>query len=259
MDSFLEVTPNDRLTFTGPFTDVVTAHMTLKNTSSNSVCFKVKTTAPKQFWASPNTGLIIPGDSKQIKVMMQPFKRFPSDSGRHKFQIQSCVAPAEDIQDFKSIWKNVDRSKILYNILRTTFIENMNGSSEEEHKKIVDGIVTNDVDILAGILDSLDVENIVLRQELEDARRELVKARKEIEDSRAAHSQTRFECEICLQQFTDIAGNRAPKVLRCGHTICSSCVNSLQQNNSVTCPFCRVVTSNLAEIYNNFIILGDNQ
>ncbi|EFP06079.1 hypothetical protein CRE_05895 [Caenorhabditis remanei] len=238
MESLLEVTPNDRLTFTGPFTDVVTAHLTLKNTSSNSVCFKVKTTAPKQFWASPNTGLIIPGDSKQIKVMMQPFKRFPSDAGRHKFQIQSCVAPDEDIQDFKSIWKNVDRSKILYNILRTTFIENMIPSSGVDSNTIIDGIVTN---------------------ELEDARRELVKARKEIEDSRAAHSQTRFECEICLQQFTDIAGNRAPKVLRCGHTICANCVNSLQQNNSVTCPFCRVVTSNLAEIYNNYIILGDNQ
>ena len=45
-------------------------------------------------------------------------------------------------------------------------------------------------------------------------RRELVAPRREIEENGVALSQTRHQCEICLEEFTDVAGNRAPKVLR---------------------------------------------
>jgi hypothetical protein len=45
----------------GPFTDVVTAELKLTNLSKKRICFKVKTTAPKQYCVRPNNGLIESG------------------------------------------------------------------------------------------------------------------------------------------------------------------------------------------------------
>ncbi|CAL2029696.1 hypothetical protein CAEBREN_16699 [Caenorhabditis brenneri] len=135
--SLLQVTPSRELVFTGPFTDVVTAHMTLKNTTSNPVCFKVKTTAPKQYCVRPNSGLLKTGDSKQITVMLQPLEGIPSDAGRHKFMVQSCVAPAEDIVDLEAIWKIVDPTELTYSKLMVTFVDKKNPASGDDNKTMM--------------------------------------------------------------------------------------------------------------------------
>lgn len=45
----------------GPFTDVVTTNLKLKNPSDRKICFKVKTTAPRRYCVRPNSGWIDPG------------------------------------------------------------------------------------------------------------------------------------------------------------------------------------------------------
>lgn len=50
----------------GPFTDVVTANLKLKNPSDRRVCFKVKTTAPRRYCVRPNSGVIDPGATVNI-------------------------------------------------------------------------------------------------------------------------------------------------------------------------------------------------
>lgn len=45
----------------GPFTDVVTTSLKLRNPSDKKVCFKVKTTAPRRYCVRPNSGVIDPG------------------------------------------------------------------------------------------------------------------------------------------------------------------------------------------------------
>lgn len=42
----------------GPFTEVVTSTLTLRNPTNDPVIFKVKTTAPKQYCVRPNSGLL---------------------------------------------------------------------------------------------------------------------------------------------------------------------------------------------------------
>jgi len=44
----------------GPFTEVVTADLSLINPSDKRVCFKVKTTAPKRYCVRPNSGVLEP-------------------------------------------------------------------------------------------------------------------------------------------------------------------------------------------------------
>ena len=50
----------------GPFTEVVTADLKLSNPSKKRICFKVKTTAPKQYCVRPNSGLIEPGTVTRV-------------------------------------------------------------------------------------------------------------------------------------------------------------------------------------------------
>lgn len=48
------------LLVSGPFTEVVSSELKLKNPSTKRVLFKVKTTAPKRYCVRPNSGLIEP-------------------------------------------------------------------------------------------------------------------------------------------------------------------------------------------------------
>ncbi|NP_001079410.1 VAMP associated protein A L homeolog [Xenopus laevis] len=57
--------PND-LKFKGPFTDVVTTNLKLRNPSDKKVCFKVKTTAPRRYCVRPNSGTIDPGSTVTV-------------------------------------------------------------------------------------------------------------------------------------------------------------------------------------------------
>uniref|UniRef100_A0A4W5KS34 Vesicle-associated membrane protein-associated protein A n=1 Tax=Hucho hucho TaxID=62062 RepID=A0A4W5KS34_9TELE len=79
----------------GPFTDVVTTNLKLKNPSDRRVCFKVKTTAPKRYCVRPNSGIIDVGATVTISVMLQPFDYDPNEKSKHKFMVQSIFAPPD--------------------------------------------------------------------------------------------------------------------------------------------------------------------
>ena len=50
----------------GPFNEVVTADLKLTNPSDKTVCFKVKTTAPKRYCVRPNSGVLDPKKSVTV-------------------------------------------------------------------------------------------------------------------------------------------------------------------------------------------------
>ena len=47
-----------------------------------------------------------------------------------------------------------------------------------------------------------------------------------------------FECTICLQSFTT-EEDHLPKILACGHNICSKSVSTLFEDRTIKCPVCR--------------------
>jgi hypothetical protein len=49
--------------------------ITLRNTSSSAVAFKVKTTAPLRFAVAPVSGLIQPGQSIDVRGVLRPLAR----------------------------------------------------------------------------------------------------------------------------------------------------------------------------------------
>ncbi|EGT54434.1 hypothetical protein CAEBREN_05862 [Caenorhabditis brenneri] len=129
--SLLQVIPNQKLVFTGPFTRITKADLQLRNISSSSVCFRVRTTAPEQYCVQPNSGFLRPGEWKRLTITLQPLEGTPPEAGRHKFMIQSCVPPPESFVDREEIWEEVDPADITMDKLTVTFLSRGNLGNEE--------------------------------------------------------------------------------------------------------------------------------
>uniref|UniRef100_A0A9J2P4P9 Major sperm protein n=1 Tax=Ascaris lumbricoides TaxID=6252 RepID=A0A9J2P4P9_ASCLU len=87
------------LLMVSPFTDVVTCQLNLRNPTDRQVCFKVKTTAPKQYCVRPNWGVINPGATTLVWIMLQPFDStsIEMEPAKHKFMVQSAFTPPGDV------------------------------------------------------------------------------------------------------------------------------------------------------------------
>ena len=44
-------------------------------------------------------------------------------------------------------------------------------------------------------------------------------------------------CQFCFEDYED-TGDRVPKILQCGHTLCHACVQHLVKDNKLCCPYC---------------------
>ncbi|KAF4024862.1 hypothetical protein G4228_016905 [Cervus hanglu yarkandensis] len=111
--------PGDPLK-TGPFTDVVTTNLKLRNPSDRKVCFKVKTTAPRRYCVRPNSGIIDPGLTVTVSVMLQPFDYDPNEKSKHKFMVQTIFAPP-NISDMEAVWKEAKPDELMDSKLRCVF------------------------------------------------------------------------------------------------------------------------------------------
>ncbi|KAG5838968.1 hypothetical protein ANANG_G00229380 [Anguilla anguilla] len=120
-DQVLLLEPQHELKFRGPFTDVVTTTLKLSNPTDRNVCFKVKTTAPRRYCVRPNSGVIDSGTSINVSVMLQPFDYDPNEKSKHKFMVQSLLAPPE-MTDMEVVWKDAKPEELMDSKLRCVFV-----------------------------------------------------------------------------------------------------------------------------------------
>ncbi|XP_057714456.1 VAMP (vesicle-associated membrane protein)-associated protein A, like [Corythoichthys intestinalis] len=120
LDQVLVLEPPSDLKFKGPFTDVVTTNLKLKNPSDRRVCFKVKTTAPRRYCVRPNSGVIEAGAAVNISVMLQPFDYDPNEKSKHKFMVQTIYAPP-NVTDMDALWKDAKPDDLMDSKLRCVF------------------------------------------------------------------------------------------------------------------------------------------
>ncbi|XP_035634417.2 vesicle-associated membrane protein-associated protein B-like isoform X1 [Oncorhynchus keta] len=104
----------------GPFSDVVNTTLKLSNPTDRNVCFKVKTTAPRRYCVRPNSGVIDAGTSINVSVMLQPFDYDPNEKSKHKFMVQSMLAPPE-MTDMEGVWKEAKPEELMDSKLRCVF------------------------------------------------------------------------------------------------------------------------------------------
>ncbi|CAB1449331.1 unnamed protein product [Pleuronectes platessa] len=119
-EQVLLLEPPHELKFRGPFSDVVTANLKLANPTDRNVCFKVKTTAPRRYCVRPNSGIIDAGTSINVSVMLQPFDYDPNEKSKHKFMVQSLLAPP-DMTDMEGVWKEAKPDELMDSKLRCAF------------------------------------------------------------------------------------------------------------------------------------------
>lgn len=119
-EQILVLDPPTDLKFKGPFTDVVTTNLKLRNPSDRKVCFKVKTTAPRRYCVRPNSGIIDPGSTVTVSVMLQPFDYDPNEKSKHKFMVQTIFAPP-NILDMEAVWKEAKPDELMDSKLRCVF------------------------------------------------------------------------------------------------------------------------------------------
>ncbi|NP_001267164.1 vesicle-associated membrane protein-associated protein A [Pan troglodytes] len=116
-EQILVLDPPTDLKFKGPFTDVVTTNLKLRNPSDRKVCFKVKTTAPRRYCVRPNSGIIDPGSTVTVSVMLQPFDYDPNEKSKHKFMVQTIFAPP-NTSDMEAVWKEAKPDELMDSKLR---------------------------------------------------------------------------------------------------------------------------------------------
>ncbi|KAL2096854.1 hypothetical protein ACEWY4_006061 [Coilia grayii] len=120
LEQILILDPPIDLKFKGPFTDVVTANLRLRNPSDRRVCFKVKTTAPRRYCVRPNSGAIDAGATVTISVMLQPFDYDPNEKSKHKFMVQTIFAPG-NVADMEAMWRDARPEDLMDSKLRCVF------------------------------------------------------------------------------------------------------------------------------------------
>ncbi|XP_064398514.1 vesicle-associated membrane protein/synaptobrevin-binding protein-like [Halichondria panicea] len=138
----LDLDPSSEMVFKGPFTDVVTATLKLSNPTNDTVIFKVKTTAPKQYCVRPNSGMLNPHESADIAVMLQPFDPHATDTQKHKFMVQTMIAPNDfTMEQLDNVWKLASKGDLMDSKLKCTFVD----VSPEEQPNSEETVTTSKV------------------------------------------------------------------------------------------------------------------
>lgn len=119
-EQVLIIEPEHELKFQGPFTSPVTSYMKLTNPTTKKVCFKIKTTAPKKYCVRPNSGVLDAKASIDVAVTLQPFEFDPNEKNKHKFMVQTLIAPEEEF-NLDSVWKDANPDALMDSKLKCVF------------------------------------------------------------------------------------------------------------------------------------------
>lgn len=98
-----------------------TKKLTLENPTDKKIMYKIKTTAPKKYCVRPNGGTIEPKSMADIYIYLVPDLLDPNELNKHKFMVQSIVAPDGDVDDFENVWKEASPDQIMGSKLRCVF------------------------------------------------------------------------------------------------------------------------------------------
>ncbi|KAM3968720.1 VAMP-associated protein 33kDa isoform 2-T2 [Aphomia sociella] len=116
----LTIEPQNELKFKGLFEQGYTTYMRLINPSSDTVLFKIKTTAPKKYCVRPNSGMLEPNSKVEIAITPQPVYVDPNEKHKHKFMVQSVIAP-EGKNNIDQVWKEISPEQLMDYKLKCVF------------------------------------------------------------------------------------------------------------------------------------------
>lgn len=95
----------------------MTTILKITNGSMQSYYFKVKTTAPKSYCVRPNSGILLPKETKEIHVMIQPPFPERDQKSKDKFLVQTLLAEDPILAEPNELWKVAEKDKTNYKIV----------------------------------------------------------------------------------------------------------------------------------------------
>lgn len=128
------ISPASELIFYGPSStsSEPLQIITITNTISSPVAFKVKTTSPESFRVRPSSGPISPGCSVEVHVNLHPGHE--ASVAKDKFLIMSTIIPDQEKNDLSSMWKDMPRSSIMEQRLRCRYDSSGSQSIESDRE-----------------------------------------------------------------------------------------------------------------------------
>jgi vesicle-associated membrane protein-associated protein B len=85
------------------------ANLNLTNSTNSLVAYKVKTTAPNNYFVKPKAGVLAPGASQDVQITLQA--QFPTDSNISQDRFQVLSAPCETSDGLsRDEWLKLDKS-----------------------------------------------------------------------------------------------------------------------------------------------------
>jgi len=144
-EQLLIISPQNELKFCGPFNQSITSFMNLRNPTDKTILFKIKTTAPKKYCVRPNCGLLEPKEMMEIAISLQPFNFDPNEKNKHKFMVQSLVAPDGGEINSEQLWKDVTPDQLMDSKLRCVFDlpAEKTTSSTNDHAEFISAATTS--------------------------------------------------------------------------------------------------------------------
>lgn len=109
-----------KVDFSGLFEQGCTTYLRLINPSTDTVLFKIKTTAPKKYCVRPNSGVLEPNSKVEIAITPQPVYVDPNEKNKHKFMVQSVIAP-EGKTNIDQVWKEISSEQLMDYKLKCVF------------------------------------------------------------------------------------------------------------------------------------------
>ncbi|KAM3878262.1 vesicle-associated membrane protein-associated protein B/C-like [Diretmus argenteus] len=185
-EQVLLLEPPHELKFRGPFSDVVTTTLKLSNPTDRNVCFKVKTTAPRRYCVRPNSGIIDAGTSINVSVMLQPFDYDPNEKSKHKFMVQSMLAPP-DMTDMEGVWKEAKPDELMDSKLRCVFelpVENEKTHDTESNKMISSSLLKSESSTLSMKSMSSTLDDGEVKKIMEECKRLQMEAQRLREENK---------------------------------------------------------------------------
>ncbi|XP_077429894.1 vesicle-associated membrane protein-associated protein B/C [Vanacampus margaritifer] len=185
-EQVLLLEPQHELKFRGPFSDVVTTNLKLANPTDRNVCFKVKTTAPRRYCVRPNSGIIDAGTSINVSVMLQPFDYDPNEKSKHKFMVQSLLAPP-DMTDMEGVWKEAKPEELMDSKLRCVFempVENEKTHDMESNRMMSSSLLKSESSSLPSKSMSSTLDDGEVKKIMEECKRLQMEAQRLREENK---------------------------------------------------------------------------
>lgn len=202
---------------------------------------------------------------KLRNTVAQLKKKLGKEEAKHLITLSGLNSKVRDLEYSleNSKW-NEDYYKRRFNMLEKEMVGKEKIAQKIKEKMEKDLKKANDsINSLKACKSTVKAQAMVTKatRQLNISRDKMLEAQKllrEGQEAREGNKKPWKSCEICGDEYTDTA-DKCPRVLGCGHTVCTSCVKEMLDGDHLRCPFDRqffhVGRNNVEKLPKNYTLL----